>query len=255
MAEFAQRMRKAPYVIGIHIRSKMGDLAESEPALLEPWDVDAFADCYINWARTHERGSIAHDDHAVAPDDWAQHVVFLAADVMPVRDRIRRKLVDSGLISSDRFLSFSTVARETHTGVGGGNDQLLRLTYAEFFLFELTDSALLTAWSSFGEAATDRAGMRESYRHYINHSGCQSEPRGCIEPHVPQICIFNPSHDHDHHDAQFDDHGNPIEALRRIKLLEEQLAARAAELKAKQPPPVAAPDASAQPDNSSRKEL
>jgi hypothetical protein len=268
MAPFAQTMRKAPYVVGMHIRTKMDEHLKEGDALLEPWDVDAFVDCYSNWARSQTMGSMSHrDDHAVAPDDWERHVVFLAADSTHARDRVRRKLVDTGAVADDRFLTFDTFAADTHAGPAVSNDGAQRVvllrTYAEFFLFEHVDAALLTAWSTFGEAASDRAALREASRHFINHSNCRAEPRGCIEPYVPHICIFNPSHDHDHHDAQVDADGTPLEALRRIKKLEEQLAAAEAELKLKQESDAKlqqqhhrqrAPEAR-QTDNSSTKEL
>jgi hypothetical protein len=269
MATFAQAMRKAPYVVGMHIRTKMADhIKDGEDALLEPWDIDAFVDCYSNFARSQTMGSMAHrDDHAVAPDDWDRHVVFVAADSTHARERVRRKLVDAGFVSDDRFLSFDTFAMDTHSGPAVTETDPVRVillrTYAEFFLFEHVDAALLTAWSTFGEAAADRAALREANRHFINHSNCRGEPRGCIEPYVPQICIFNPAHDHDHHDAQVDADGTPLEALRRIKKLEEQLAAAEADLKAKQEleqqlrqPPNTPPQArETTRDNSSRKEL
>lgn len=229
MALFAQRMRAAPFVIGMHIRTKHGDMRPEDEALLEPWDIDAFVECYHNWARSHVEGEVVHTAHEWPDDGWPQHVVFLASDSMVVRERVYAKLVDSGLLPASRFLSYGTMARDTHTGPpalhGAERTSVLR-TYAEFFLFEHLNATLLTAFSSFGDAACDRAGIRDVHRFYINHSNCRSMKRGCIEPYVPQVCIFNPAHDHDHHDDETDEHGNPLAALRRIKELEDKLRER-----------------------------
>lgn len=229
MALFATRMRAAPFVIGMHIRTKHGDMQPEDNALLEPWDIDAFTDCYINWARSHVEGNVVHAEHEWPDDGWAQHVLFLASDSSVVRDRIYGALVDKGILPASRFISFATMARETHAGPpalhGAERISVLR-TYGEFFLFEHVNATLLTAFSSFGNAACDRAGIRDVHRFYINHSNCRSLPRGCIEPYVPQVCIFNPAHDHDHHDKETDEDGYPLAALRRIKELEDKLRER-----------------------------
>lgn len=267
MAPYAERLRDAPFVVAMHVRTKHGEVHDStreqheqreaavalgrdeHDALLEPWDVDTFVDCYVNWARSlhaaHADGDGDGDGDGAAAhlpreldvprEQWTRHALLVTSDSPAVRRRIEQRIVGDGFLPRSRFVTLPSDAVDTHAGGPLGSAIARRAalaTYAEWFLFEHANATLLTAHSSFGDAAADRAGVRPERRFYINHSACRGTHRGCQEPFMPAMCVFHVPDSHDHHDAQCDHDGTPLAHLQLLADHADRKAAAAAALSA-----------------------
>jgi hypothetical protein len=210
-------------VVAMHVRTGMGDWGEeraeeatlsSQSAFLEPWDVDLFFQCWRSMVASHYSDGATPDedaDHSLTfrpdryvdyMDKWESRVATEGIDSVPFGNPAPSEgkvlfMSDASALHRTARKAFggrrvvSIPGRTAHTLVARDASALLK-TYAEFFLMEYADYAVLTAWSEFGEAAALRARLPRSRRLYINHSHCGSKrhtPLPCKEPTIPRQCV------------------------------------------------------------------